>query len=190
MDPELRGGAPDAIARQRIWATMMATSSGSLRCRASSSSMSAAGARPGSANHAGVDDAHVADVNAECLRGHLALDSIGAGDNAQEHLPRQVGERGREAIVEAALLGHEAGQVEDSRRAVATLRCSLIGSSAARTEAGELTWCAHVSRGIPGTPQRFTIQFEHRGRPVLASRFVCSSHTDIWMSWRDVKRSS
>jgi len=64
-------------------------------------------------DHAGVDDAHVANVNAERLRDPLALDAVGAGEHAQEHLPRQVGERGREAIVEAALLGHDAGQVEE-----------------------------------------------------------------------------
>jgi hypothetical protein len=64
-------------------------------------------------DHAGVDDPHVANVNAERLRNPPALDSVGAGENAQELLPRQVGERGREAIVEAALLGHEAGQVEE-----------------------------------------------------------------------------
>lgn len=66
-------------------------------------------------DHAGVDHPHVANVNAERLRDPPALDSVGAGENAQELLPRQVGKRGCEPIIEAALLGlgHDAGQVEE-----------------------------------------------------------------------------
>src|SRR5690606_24164921 len=53
------------------------------------------------------------NTNAECLGHRFALNAVGAGEHTQEHLPRDIGERGREPIVEAALLGHHAGQVEE-----------------------------------------------------------------------------
>lgn len=64
-------------------------------------------------DNARIDDAHVANTNAECLGHRLPLDAIGAGEHAQEHLPRHIRERGREPIVEAAFLGHHASQVEE-----------------------------------------------------------------------------
>lgn len=67
----------------------------------------------GQRDHAGINDAHVSNVNAERIGDHFALDAVGAGKHAQERLPGQVGQRRSEAIVEAALLGHDAGQIEE-----------------------------------------------------------------------------
>jgi len=76
-------------------------------------------------------------VNTERLCDPPALDPVGAAENAQELLPRQVRERRRETIIEAALRGHEAvEELPSSGRDAAVLvadRASTIASSTSQT---------------------------------------------------------
>jgi hypothetical protein len=59
----------------------------------------------------GIDDTNVAHVNAQRAGHRLALDPVGVREHLQEHLPAQVRQARGQPIVEAALLGHEPGQI-------------------------------------------------------------------------------